>query len=386
MASELNMQEAITGERRRLLFRTLPPDLPARLRGLAACILAASVLAVSGPAAAQEAAADVASASGEPEASVSVQPLAEILVDLERRANAEVLSLNRALVAAEITGVVKRVGADVGQSIQRGDLLLEIDPTDYQLALQQAEAGLATGKAQKAQADVRLERARQLTEGNYLSADDLLARETEAQVAVAQIQAHQAAVAIARRNLEKCRIVAPFNGVVSERMAQVGSFVSLGTPLLEVAETDQIEVSAELPDEIADSLGRAAHIEFLSRNQSWPLELLRLSPLVDPTTRSREARFRLATAEGSAAPAIGRSGEVSWQVSRGMLPANLLVQRDGILGVFLAVDGKARFTPLPGAQEGRPVPMVLPSDLAPDSRIIVTGRERLQDGDRIQLP
>jgi len=363
------MQHGNSSNGARAIFRPRVPSLAIGLLWLGA----------HGFAIAQEPAEDVA-AAGASAATVSVQPLAEVLVDLERRANAEVLSLNRALVAAEISGVVKRVEADVGQAIQRGDLLLEIDPSDYQLALQQAEAGLATSKAQKAQADVRLERARQLTEGNYLSADDLLARETEAQVAVAQIQMHQAAVAIARRNLEKCRIVAPFNGVVFERMAQVGSFVSLGTPLLEVAESDHMEVSAEIPDEIADSLGRAARIEFLSRNESWPLELLRLSPLVDSTTRSRKARFRLATAEGTAAPAIGRSGEVAWQVSRGMLPANLLVQRGGKLGVFLAVDGEARFTPLPGAQEGRPVPV----DLPPDFRIVVIGRERLQDGDRIQ--
>jgi RND family efflux transporter MFP subunit len=311
---------------------------------------------------------------------VSVQPLAEVLIDLERRAAAEVLALNQAVLAAEITGVVKRVAADAGNSVSQGDLLLEIDPTDYQLALQQAEAGLATSKAQKAQADVRLQRARQLTEGNYLSADDLLARETEAQVAVAQIQLQQAVVAIARRNLEKCRILAPFNGVVYQRMAQVGGYVSLGSPLLEVAESDRFELSAEIPDEIADSLSRAQKINFLSRNQSWPLELLRLSPLVDSARRSRQARFRLVPTESLVPPAIGRSGEVTWQVSRGLLPANLVVQRDQKLGIFLAVDGQARFTPLPDAQEGRPVPVELPLD----SQIIVTGRERLQDGDRIQ--
>ena len=311
---------------------------------------------------------------------VSVQPLAEVLIDLERRAAAEVLALNQSVLAAEITGVVKRVAADVGHEVSQGDVLLEIDSTDYQLALQQAEAGLATSKAQKAQADVRLERARQLTEGNYLSADDLLARETEAQVAIAQIQLQQAAVAIARRNLEKCRILAPFNGVVYQRMAQVGSYVSLGSPLLEVAESDRFELSAEIPDEIADSLSRAQKIEFLSRNQSWSLELLRLSPLVDSARRSRQARFRFIPAESQAPPAIGRSGEVIWQVSRGLLPANLVVQRDQKLGIFLAVDGQARFTPLPDAQEGRPVPVELPLD----SQIIVTGRERLQDGDRIQ--
>lgn len=310
--------------------------------------------------------------------SVSIQPLSEVLVDLERSASAEVLTLNRAVIAAEVIGVVQQVHADVGAEVKQGDLLMQIDPADYRLALQQAEAGLATSKAQKAQADVRLQRARKLIEGNYLSADDLLARETEAQVASSQILLQEALVAIARRNLEKCRIVAPFNGVVSRRMGQVGSYVSLGTPLLEFSETDRFELNAEIPDELADSLSHAEKIEFHSRNETWPVELLRLSPVIETERRSRAARFRFI----ATAPAIGRSGEVFWRVSRGLLPANLLLQRNGLLGIFLAENGKARFTPLPNAQEGRPVPVQLPLD----AKIVVTGRDRLQDGDLIKQP
>ncbi len=307
---------------------------------------------------------------------VSVQALTEVVVDLERSAAAEVLSLNHAVIAAEISGVIKQVHADVGATVSKGDLLLEIDDSDYRLALQQAEAALATSKAQKAQADVRLQRAQQLIEGNYLSADDLLARETEAQVASAQIQLQQAAVAIARRQLQKCRILAPFNGVVSRRMGQAGSFVSIGSAVVEFSQSDRFELAAEIPDELADSLSRAEQIEFHSRNQRWPLELLRLSPLIASERRSRSARFSFS----QQAPAIGRSGEVVWRVSRGLLPASLVVQRNGQLGIFLAEQGKARFIALPDAQEGRPVPVNLPAD----SQVIVTGRDRLQDGDAIK--
>ncbi|HET6565895.1 MAG TPA: efflux RND transporter periplasmic adaptor subunit [Xanthomonadales bacterium] len=307
---------------------------------------------------------------------VSIQPLNEVLVDLQRSASAEVMSLNRATIAAEISGVIGEIHADVGSEVKAGDLLLEINPEDYRLALQQAEAGLATSKAQKAQADVRLQRARQLIEGKYLSADDLLARETEAQVANAQIRLQEAAVAIARRNLDKCRIVAPFSGAVSQRMAQTGSFVSPGTPLLVFAETDRIELDAEIPDEVADTLAQAQKIEFHSRNESWPLQLARLSPVIETEKRSRQARFHFT----GSAPAVGRSGEVVWEVSQGLLPSNLVLQRQGKLGIFLAENGVARFHELPQAQEGRPVE----TDLPADTQVIVTGRERLQDGDPIK--
>jgi hypothetical protein len=59
-----------------------------------------------------------------------------------------------------------------------------------------------------------------------------------------------------------------------------------------------------------------------------------------------------------------------------MLPANLISRRDGILGVFLLDDGKARLEPLPDAQEGRPARVNLPAG----TQVITMGRERLQDG------
>lgn len=307
---------------------------------------------------------------------VSTQPLAEVLVDLQRSASAEVVTLNRATIAAEVTGVIQAIYADVGSTVEAGELLLEIDPSDYRLALQHAEAGLATSRAQKAQADARLQRAEQLIEGNYLSADDLLARQTDAQVVAAQTHQQEAAVAIARRNLEKCRIIAPFTGVVGQRLGQIGSFVGPGTPLLVFAETDRVELDAEIPDEFADSLQQAEQIEFRSRDQSWPVRLTRLSPVIETEKRSRRARFEFP----GAAPNVGRSGEVFWQVSRGLLPASLVLQRDGRLGLFVAENGKARFQPLPNAQEGRPVPVNLPAGTV----VVVTGRERLQDGDPIK--
>jgi RND family efflux transporter MFP subunit len=306
---------------------------------------------------------------------VQVQTVAEVLVDVERNAPADVRSLNEATISAEVAAVVRRVLADVGALVEQGDLLLELDATDYRLAVQQAEANLASSRAQKAQADARLKRAQELGTNQYISADDLLARETEAMVVAAQIQIMEANLAIARRNLEKCEIRAPFDGVIDARTAQLGTYVTPASPLLVLTQSDRFELDAEIPDELAASLQRAHAMQFVSRNESWTVRLLRLSPVVDAERRSRRARF--AFVDG--APAIGRSGELVWHADKSLLPANLVVRRNGLLGVFLNRAGRAVFTPLPGAQEGRPVVV----DLPPDAEIVVQGRDRLQDGDAI---
>jgi RND family efflux transporter MFP subunit len=313
--------------------------------------------------------------AADPAATVEVLPLSAVLVDLERSAPAEVLALNASILSAQVSAPVGAIHTDVGQSVRAGELLLELDARDYDLALRQAEANLTSLVAQKAQAEARLARARELSARQYLSADELLARETDVMVVSSQIKAQEVSVAIARRNREKCRIEAPYNAVVQERFAQLGAYVTPGSPLVQLSEIDRYELDAEVPDELAGSLPRADSIRFVSRNESWPVRLLRLSPVIGTERRSRRARFAF---DGDA-PAVGRSGEVVWRVERGLLPADLVVRRGDLLGVFLTRGDTAVFTPLPGAQEGRPVAVELPRD----AEIVVQGRERLQDGDPI---
>lgn len=303
---------------------------------------------------------------------VRTQVLGEVLVDFERRAPAEVHALNDSTIAAEVSSVVLSVHADVGQAVKKGDLLLELDPADYQLNLQQAEANLASSKARLSQAKAKLNRARTLGDKQYISADELLERETDVMVFNAQIQANKVSVSIARRNLDKCSLTAPFDGVVGKRMAQVGNFVRNGDPLIAVTQVDRFELDAEIPDGQAEELRNTDMIRFESRGQYWSVKLLRLSPVINVQGRTRQARF---TFTGSA-PAVGRSGELVWKVGEGMLPSNLVSRRNGVLGVFVLESGKARFVSLPGAQEGRPASVDLPST----ARVVTLGRERLQDG------
>ena len=303
---------------------------------------------------------------------VRAQVLSEVLVDFERRAPADVRALNDSTIAAEVSAVVLSIHADVGQAVKKGDLLLKLDPADYQLNLKQAEANLASSHARLSQANAKLKRAQRLGEGQYLSADELLGRETDVMVFGAQIQADEVAVSIARRNLNKCSLVSPFDGVVGKRMAQVGNFVRNGDPLIAVTQVDQFELDAEIPDGQADAIRNADMIRFESRGQSWPVELLRLSPVIDSQRRTRRARFSFV----DTAPAVGRSGELVWRVGDGLLPSNLISRRNGLLGVFVLNSDIARFEPLPAAQEGRPAVVALPAS----TRVITLGRERLQDG------
>ena len=308
---------------------------------------------------------------------VTTQPLTEVLVERALSAPAEVVSANRASIAAEVSAVIAEIHADVGQSVEQGQPLLTLDAADYQLALDQARANLASNAARIKQAEIRLQRAKELSDKQYIAADDLLARETDVVVLKAERKALEVAVASAKRNMAKCAIEAPFNGVVTERAGQVGSFVAIGAPLVTFVETDQIEVDAEIPAHLADSLSQASELSFASDGRQWPVTVDRLSPVIEPGLRAQRARLQFTA---SAAP-IGLSGELNWRIEGGLLPADLIVRRDGQSGVFVANNDIAQFILLSNAQEGRPVPVSLPAD----TTVIVGGRERLQDGDAIRV-
>lgn len=301
----------------------------------------------------------------------------QVLITRQLRAPADVRTLNQATISAEVPAVISKIHVDVGQLVAKGNTLVELDDTDYQLRLRQALASLEASHAQKIQADARLNRARELDDRKFLSADDLLARETELSVAKAQIRIQEVNVAKARRQLAKCIIPAPFTGVVSERYAQLGSYVGPGTPLLDLTETDRFEIDAEIPASLADTLIASPDIRYVNQKHSWPASLLRLSPVIDPERRTRRARLEFT---GLSAP-VGSSGELVWLAGNSLLPANLLVRRNGQLGIFLFEHGRAVFLPIENAQEGRPVAVSLPAD----TRIIVRGRDRLQPGDLVSV-
>jgi RND family efflux transporter MFP subunit len=308
---------------------------------------------------------------------ITVATLGEVLVDLERRAPAEVRPLNDSQLAAEVSAVVRSVHAEVGQRVAAGDLLVALDDADYRLALARSEAELASARARRQEAVAKLERARTLTRDQYVSADELLERETALAVADASISGAEVSLAVAERNLERCRVLAPFAGAVADRQAQVGAFVNPGSPLLRLTQTDRYELDAEIPAAQIESLLSADSMEFHSRGERWPLRLLRASPVIATERRARRARFEF-TGES---PEVGRSGEVVWRVASGQLPAGLVSRRGGRLGVFLLEEGRAVFRVLPGAQEGRPATVDLPLR----AEVILQGRERLQDGDVVTV-
>ncbi|MEZ5583797.1 MAG: HlyD family efflux transporter periplasmic adaptor subunit [Candidatus Competibacteraceae bacterium] len=110
--------------------------------------------------------------------------------------------------------------------------------------------------------------------------------ETGVQAAEADRDVAQAQRAVAARNVEKCRIAAPFAGVVLERQAQVGALAAPGTTLLRLVDLAPPEIEAQVQAAQADGLLQAREPVFDSQGRRYPARLLRLSPVVDLSPRA----------------------------------------------------------------------------------------------------
>lgn len=307
-----------------------------------------------------------------PPPAIKTRALSEIAIHPQRVASAQAVSLNLAKVSAELAASIDSIPVEPGQRIKKGATLAQLDCADTRIAAQRAQAALESAQARLQLAQQQFRRNQELAAKNFISAAALDARKSELDVAAADAKLNLAARAAARNDIGKCTLRSPFPAIVETRLAQVGGFVSPGTPVVELWDTSRMQLSAQVQQADAEWLPKAAPV-FISQGREYAVKLLRISPAVDLAARTREARFGF----DKSPPPPGSNGVLRWRDPRAFVPADYLISRNRRLGVFVLNGTTARFIPLDDAQEGRPAPA---GKLTDDTRLVTEGRFALQDG------
>lgn len=307
------------------------------------------------------------------QAPVRSAPVSELLIYPQRSAPAQVVSLNDSQISAELTARIASIDVRVGDQVQQGALLVALDCRTSLSELAQRKSAIVETETHLVLTDSQLQRALQLRQQRNISDEELDRRKAEHLMLNARRETLAQQQRQAELQVERCSILAPFAGVVRERMAQLGELTTPGRGLIRLQQVDAVEVSAQIAADTDLSGVESLFFEYQGRR--YPLALRRSLPVVDSRARTRELRLIFS---GDASPP-GSSGRLVWAEAAGRLPGYLLVRRDDQLGVMLATDGRAHFQPLPGAEEGQPVLVALP----PESRVVVTGRHGLSEGDSL---
>lgn len=204
-------------------------------------------------------------------------------------------------LVSEISGRIVAVADSMvsGGFFRRGDVLLRIDRVDYELALEQARARLSSAKSELARARREFTRQERLTEtdaGSQSKRDEAANRQLLAAASLREATAHEKR---AERDLERTRVLAPYDGRVRSELVDPGQFVNRGETLANLYSVDVAEVRlpvhdedlAFLPVSLDGALDPAAQLNvvlrarFAGREHEWRGRIVRTEGEIDPGTR-----------------------------------------------------------------------------------------------------
>jgi len=308
---------------------------------------------------------------------VTTGALSEHVFHPEYSAPATTLSLNESSISARTSGSLQTLPVRVGQQLEKGALIAELDCGDNTLRLDKAKAVLTSISARVTLAQRQIKRSKSLIKSRNVSEERLNQQQADLKTARADYQSQQAVIKEAKLAISRCQIKAPFTGVVTERLVGEGQWLTPGHPIIKLIDNQRLEISAQVSSDIARTLSQADGIKLVSNQGTFPVTLSRLVPVIKSRGRNQEARLMFKAS--SALP--GTTGRLVWQTYAPYIAADLPVNRQDKLGVFIAEQGKARFYPLPDALEGQPAQAKLPAQ----TLLILEGRHALNDGDSISV-
>ncbi|HEY2676623.1 MAG TPA: efflux RND transporter periplasmic adaptor subunit [Steroidobacteraceae bacterium] len=297
-------------------------------------------------------------------------------------------------IYARTSGYLKSWFTDIGTRVTKGQVLGEIETPEVDQQLAQAQADLATARANEALSLSTNSRWQGLLATESVSKQD--ADEKAGDAAAKKALADSAAANFARlRELESFkRVVAPFSGVITARNTDIGALInagqSAGTELFRIADTHKLRVYVRVPETFASAAtpGLDAELRFAERpSKPYAAKTVRTSNALDPTLRTLQVELELDNAKGEIFP--GAYAEVHFKLPASIeslrLPANTVLFRAAGLQVA-TVDGEHHVR-LKNIVQGRDFGNTIEvlSGLAPNDAVVLNPPDSITDGVEVRI-
>lgn len=273
-----------------------------------------------------------------------------------------------AVLASALGGLVERVAARDGQEVRRGQVLVQVDSEVYAAQVDQAAAQLALAESE-------LERLTTL--GDYATPQQRTQAETQVAVARAGLRG-------ARAQLDRAVVRAPFDGVVTGLSVEAGEWASPGAPLVRVIQLDPVVVSLSVPDRdrVALHPGLAVSVTTDAASGIRAGTITHVGAAADLRTRAFEVEVEVPNPDRALLPGmiarVGASRSVGTDAV--VIPQDWLVTRLDGQGVFVEVDGVARWRPVTLGAVVRDQ-VIVESGASVGDRVVITGHRELAEGD-----
>ncbi|MEW5974592.1 MAG: efflux RND transporter periplasmic adaptor subunit [Acidobacteriota bacterium] len=333
---------------------------------------------------------------------------------------------DQATLRVKAPGRLHSILVDLGSSVRQGQTVAQVETTDYELRLQQAQAALAqvrarlglpldgdndrveiqkTGPVRQAKARLedatqRKDRATSLFEQGLIPRTELEAAEVAYKVAnsqyqdaveeiynrQAQLAQRRSELALARQQLTDTKIVAPFDGVVQERQTNLGEYLAAGSPVVTVVRINPLRLKAEVPERHARNirLQQEVRVTVEGNPDVYSGRIARLSPTI-----SDQSRMLLVEAEviNNGSLKAGAFAHVEILIDRSArtvgVPSSAVVTFAGIEKVLLVQEGTAQEKPVATGRRRAGMTEILSGVTVGDNVIVDPGN--LQSGQPVRV-
>lgn len=336
---------------------------------------------------------------GRPAATVGIAKVAASDVPQSLAAIGTVQPIVTATVRPQLAGNIFTINFTEGQVVAQGQLLAQIDPRPYRLALAQAEANMARDESQLNLARVDLRRYQTL-----LAQDSIARQQVDTQAATVRQQegivaADRAAVGTAKLNLRYTSITAPVAGRIGLRQADIGNYVSPGdaSGIAVITQTNPIDVSFAVPQGnlpgILKRRATGAALPVTATDQAGTTLLARgvfltFDNQIDATTGTVKGKARFPNPQGVLFPNQFVNVSLLVDTLRGAATIPVTAVRHGTQGDFVFVLQPDHSVKMQIVKQGPATGsnVAILSGLAIGQTVITEGADNLEDGSKVMLP
>ena len=277
---------------------------------------------------------------------------------------------------------------DVGTVVKRGQLLMQLDASDFQLAQAQAKASVSAADSTLSLAQAELNRYRELRQKNFVSQAVLESKEAAYKAALANHEQATVGLKVQANQSSYTSLIADADGVVTGIEAEVGQVVSPGLPVVRIARTGEKEVRVSIPEDQVAKLKRVSDVTVRTwANPELALEgrLRELSPVADPATRTFTAKIALPKAGSEIQLGMTATVAFATEAAPGIrLPMTALFNHKEKTVVWVVEQGAVKLVMVDVAGAiGNEI--VIASGLAPSQVVVTAGVNLLREGQKVTV-
>ena len=273
-------------------------------------------------------------------ASVVIEPQR---VPVERRLDGIIEAVNQGTVAAQTSGRVAAIFYDVNDFVPAGAVIIRLRSTEQHAGLAEAQAALSEATAREGEAQTRHRRIADMYQRKVVPRAALDEATANRDAAVARLNAARAALESAKEGVSYTEVRAPYAGVVSKRLVQVGETVSAGTPLMSGLSLQFLRVTVDIPQSIVDQVRRIKQAAVYIDGRR--IEATKVTIFPEASAPSSTFRARLELPENAADLYPGmfvKVGFVTGEATRLLVPNRAIVERSEVTAVYTVdPDGRA---------------------------------------------